>query len=76
MSSGAQANLTLALESLLQTDWTADHYQSYYDTSYCLNQNVSYSHRVDAEGEASSHVGPARWVALPASLLPLPVPRC
>mgnify|MGYP001810798873 CR=1 FL=1 len=49
-SVSAQANLTEALAAVLQSQWTPDAYTSYYDVGWCLNQNVSYSHRVNAEG--------------------------
>ncbi|PSC68844.1 Sodium hydrogen exchanger 7 [Micractinium conductrix] len=48
-SVSAQANLTEALAAVLQSQWTPDAYTSYYDIGWCLNQNVSYSHRVNAE---------------------------
>ncbi len=44
------SNLTEQLEELLQTVWDAETYRPFYDTAYCLQQNVTYSNRVDAEG--------------------------
>lgn len=51
MSGTNQTALTESLEALLQTIWTDETYRPFYDEAYCLNQNVTYSNRVDAESE-------------------------
>lgn len=51
MSGTNQSALTDSLEALLQSIWDDETYRPFYDEAYCLNQNVTYSNRVDAESE-------------------------
>lgn len=37
-------------QAVSPTIYTPEVYPSYYDSGYCLNQNVTYSHRVDVPG--------------------------
>lgn len=57
MSAAAEQQLTAQLLDVLQSQWNNETYTSYYDDGWCLNQNVTYSHRVDAEGETTRGVG-------------------
>ena len=57
MSAANQSALTDSLEALLQSIWNDETYRPFYDEAYCLNQNVTFSNRVDAEGAA----GRALW---------------
>lgn len=49
MAEGAEQALTAQLAGVLHSEWTPEEFTSYYDQGWCLNQNVSYSHRVNAE---------------------------
>ncbi|KAI7841566.1 hypothetical protein COHA_004736 [Chlorella ohadii] len=49
MSATNQTALTDSLEALLQSIWNDETYRPFYDEAYCLNQNVTYGNRVDAE---------------------------
>ncbi|KAL4430847.1 hypothetical protein ABPG75_006103 [Micractinium tetrahymenae] len=49
MSAEAQQQLTAQLLDVLQSQWNDETYTSYYDDGWCINQNVTYSHRVNAE---------------------------
>jgi hypothetical protein len=58
MSGGTnQSALTDSLEALLQSIWNDETYRPFYDEAYCLNQNVTYSNRVDAESEQAGGAG-------------------
>lgn len=47
MSSSLQEELAEVLNSI----YTPENYVSYYDTGYCLAENVTYSNRVDVPGK-------------------------
>lgn len=61
MSAEAQQQLTAQLLGVLQSQWNNETYTSYYDEGWCLNQNVTYSHRVDAEGERAPCLQAGLW---------------